>query len=396
MRGTVRRLLSRCCAAALVVLSAGAAAGQDSPGTVLIYSYGDQGPTSVTAFALEGDIGKGLLEKCIDYNSETNLKALFNWERENQLLGKEDDQQLVDNVADAIGARYVLAITVLTNPDGQISSAAWLFDRTTGTRVAERRSTAASGEAALLGAESLAAGLLEDLSKLFKNRCVEHWSGTVTYRYRHEGAEKKTNTFRGGDGGTNVSTTTQSWWTESLVEVFAQSGEVADGSKRTVARVVHAYGHHDDYRKTDEEAVWCRPRGAASHWERLKQEAASTYDERGKQAATVPLGIQVDERKGTFSLSVQYPALTTRWERNERSTRFQCGGEGKPQAETTNGAGSPQSEAWAEAGVLEVRGEMSPGDPDFLAGKQTSGDLATGQTTLTWNLHRVKPKGRSK
>ena len=394
--GAARRLLLFYCAAALVALSAGASAGQDSPGTVMIHSYGDKGPASVVAFGLEGDIGKGLLEKCIDYNSESNVKALLEWEKAGQLLGKEDNQQLLENVVDLFGVRYVLAITVLTNPDGQVSSAVWLFDRMKGERVAERRSTAATAEAALEGTESLAAGILEDISALFKNRCVEHWSGTVTSHYLHKGAEKKTNTFRGGDGGTNISTTTQSWRTEDIVEVFAQAGTAADGSQQTVARVVHAYGHHEDYTKTDQEAVWCRPRGAASHWERLNRKATSSFDERGKQSATVPLHILVDERKGTFSLSVQYPALTTRWERNESSTRFQCGGDSQPQTETTNGEGSPQSESYTEAGIMGVRGEIDPGNPGLLIGSQTSGDPETGQTTLKWNLHRIKTRNRSK
>jgi hypothetical protein len=61
-----------------------------------------------------------------------------------------------------------------------------------------------------------------------------------------------------------------------------------------------------------------------------------------------------------------------------------------------NGPGGPISEAYAQVGSDQVEGRLDPQKPDTLAGKDVSGDLASGRMRVEWSLKFVTPKSSRK
>jgi len=43
----------------------------------------------------------------------------------------------------------------------------------------------------------------------------------------------------------------------------------------------------------------------------------------------------------------------------------------------------------------DIEGKVDPKNPDTLAGTLTIGNADVGIQTVTWNLRRVRPKGRN-
>jgi hypothetical protein len=175
-----------------------------------------------------------------------------------------------------------------------------------------------------------------------------------------------------------------------LIEVLLQS-EGAEDLRQTKARVVHRYVHRDEHIVTESIAARCRPRGANPFWKIVSNKESTIGDEQGETSSVETVWVNVDRSNGSYTISVKHPVLVTKTHGEITGTGVSCF-EATPTSEISNGGGSPESSAYREAQILEIRGEGSPKDLDFLAGKTTTGDPETGEFTLTWNLKLVRPK----
>ena len=219
------------------------------------------------------------------------------------------------------------------------------------------------------------------------------WAGTITIAYEQETADKGTKFDRGGGNAKDITTNmSQSSRTEDVVEAMLQPVTPSlEGTTKPMGRVAHRYHHHDEYVRNQNLTVLCRAPGQNSRWRATSAMNSTVMDERGEATQSLPVFVYVDGATGKYTISVDYPALTTKW--REDRTNAPAGGCENPQpsSEGKEGKTSPMSEAFAQSGISEVSGQVDPKDPDKLSGEKITGELEVGRTTEKWNLHRVQP-----
>jgi hypothetical protein len=365
---------------------------QNNVRRMFVYSYGDKAVAELIADSLLGEIGKGLHDQypCVEHTSEADVRDLLKWMKLGELLGNDPDQTALENIANMIGARYVMVIVALTQPDGKISSSVKVIDRQTGQTLASGQEPSTDGESALENTIRLAKQILQDLSSVFKGRCEPYWAGTITSSIKYQSQETKSEKFPAGSGKMNTRTYVSSWRTEDVIEARLQS-EGAEDLKQMKARVVHRYIHQDQHIVTEESFLWCRPRGANPFWKTVSNKESNTGDEQGETNSIETVWVNVDKSNGSYAISVKHPVLITKTHGETTATGVSCF-DAKPTSKISTGEGSPESSAYREAGIVEIRGEADPKSLDILSGKKTTGNPTDGELTLTWNLRLVKPK----
>jgi hypothetical protein len=223
-------------------------------------------------------------------------------------------------------------------------------------------------------------------------QCGAFWIGTITNKYKQRSEPvDKTTTSKGGDGIPNTTTRTSDWWTEVTLEAIIQPSSGGDTQQLT-ARVTRTYERHwHDTTKTDE-AQWCRPPHAKSHWERFANTDTNNQDESGSITTLEPVRVNIYSN-GAFEISLTYPAVVTRTHVERTATFVGCSG-AAPKSNVEDSQGSPVSEAFTTSNVLKITGAFDPKTPNVLVGKRSEGYLSNGETTTAWDLRLIKPKTR--
>lgn len=334
---------------------------------------------------------------CVDTMSDSDVAALIGWERWKELLGTEREGQTLDErlkqIAGGMGGRYTAVFTATALPNGQIVISAIIYDNLTGKMVANRLEQSGGGKDKLQTAESVAKNLLADLSGILKNKCDAHWTGTVSFAYKQEKADNRTLFERGGGNAKDITTNvTESTRTANIVEAVLQPmTEGFEGTKKTMARVVHKFEYHDEYLRKQTLSVTCRAPGQNMRWRQTNASDSNITDEKGEKTAIMTVWVNVYNDSGKFEISVDYPALTTRW--HNESKNAPAGGCQNPEPGIVilDGEVSPYSSGFVESGRIEISGQIDPKKPDVLTGSKIEGDLENGQTTIKWNLRLVNP-----
>lgn len=377
----------------MMILLGGMAAAQNTAPSTFSYSYGKGSQAAKDiAYHLESSIEGKLLKQfpCVDQMDMGGVIALLDLERQKELLGAEPNNDTLKNIGASLGADYIIVVRVTTLPNGQMYINVVVLDSRTARQVANRDGHPASGDAAVDLMETIAEQILTDMAGLLKGKCTPHWSGTVTFKFRYETLEDKTETFPGGDKSVNTRAYHSSWLTENYIEALLSAKGGADQNE-TKARVVHRYTHRDEHIVNENEAAWCRPKGANSFWKRLSNRESDIGDEQGEATSTETVWVTIDEVNGTYKISVKYPAVKTTSRREITATGVSCF-DSKPSSAIADAEGSPESSAYVIDGTKEVRGVLDPKNPDVLSGTTTTGDKTSGIHTVTWNLRLVKPK----
>ncbi len=203
-------IFSKVFAVFLLLFSVGIALAQDAGSTVFIYNNAPpKTQAKVVADFLGEQIGKGLLKQypCVDSMDDASLRALIGWERMGQILGAEPNDETLQNLAGAHGARYIIIVTATTLSNGQTSVSARVMDSLTGRVIANRMETGADPEAALDNAASVAKSIMQDLSGVFKNQCEPHWTGTITYTHLKQTSKTESWTGYSADAHINANIT---------------------------------------------------------------------------------------------------------------------------------------------------------------------------------------------
>ena len=334
---------------------------------------------------------------CVDQLSDSDLAALIGLERMKELLGTEREGETLDErlkeIAGAVGARYAVRFTATTLPNGQMVISAVMFDTLTGKMVANRLEQSENGKNKLDTADSVAKSLLQDISNILKNKCEPHWTGTISFSYKQEKADSRTLFERGGGNAKDItSNVTESTRTANIVEAVLQPmTQGFEGTKKTMARVVHRYESHNEYIRKQTLSVTCRAPGQNTRWRETTAENSEITDERGEKTATMPVWVYVNQTTGKYEISVEYPALTTRWHTENKNAPAGGCQNPEPGIMILDGEESPISQAYIAAGSTKISGQIDLKNPDVLSGSEVTGDLENGQTTIKWNLRLVKP-----
>ena len=378
----------------LLMFSAAALQAQGKGASVMIYAHGKAGTDAEAVSHLISQlIGQGMLDKfpCIDQFDDASLAALLGWERARELLGQEPNPELMQSVAGAVGARYVVSVSATTLPNGQTSATVSVMDSQTGKTLSRADFPPTEANNAVDAADQLVKKVMQDLANIFKNQCEPHWTGTISYSFKYQKSERKTTEGIPGAMESNVTVNTSSSdEMEDFVEAFLQPMSLGAEDSKIMSRVVHRYTRRYELTQTRSGDIICRPKNANSYKSQSSGSSTELIDERGQNVQTMTVYLYVG-KSGKYEISVNYPSLIT--ERNEsRSGNQSACGSSKPFSESNSSQGSPESDAYTQSGSFKVSGEIDPKNPDVLSGKKVTGDLENGQFTIAWNLRLVKPK----
>jgi hypothetical protein len=173
--------------------------------------------TKMFADYFEGEVGKMLQEKypCAQAIPASGVGTVLDWNRQRELMGADLDPADMQAIAGAVGAKYLISLTVSEFGAGQVSLNASMMDTTTTQVQAKTGSVSGGGEAALDAVEALAKQFVDSLSSLSqfsKEKCnpTNRLAGTVTYHLVDHHNDKTEGTAVGLTTGTKVVTSTTS------------------------------------------------------------------------------------------------------------------------------------------------------------------------------------------
>lgn len=374
----------------LLIFLAGAAAAQGTGSSVFIYNNAlPKTQAKVVADFLADQIGKGLLKQypCVDWLDDASLRALVGWERMAQILGAEPNDEMLQNLAGAHGARYIVIVSATTLPNGQTSVSVKVLDSRTGRVIANRTETGADPEAALDNAASVAKSIMQDLSDVFKNQCEPHWKGTITYTRQKQISKTETRVGSSArpDVKPNTMTTTKSENLLETVEILLQPMTLGFSGDTTYTRVVQKYKYYAETIRDESGTMACREPGRNSFMKEVSGDEKVISDYSGQNTVTHSVNVSVAPNTGKYRVSTKNIEKIITTEKYERSGNI-MGCKPIPFSSIREGEGV------AGVGYIELEGEVDPENPDFLSGKKVEGDLENGLETWTWSLHFVKPK----
>jgi hypothetical protein len=362
----------------LLSLSAAAVLAQGTGDSVFIINQTTTNNSAgVVADYVAGEIGEGLQNQfpCVDYSSPEDVKAVLDAARDKQLLTGELSQEQLANIAGAIGARYVMLVSVTVLPNGQTVVTARLLDTKTARTIANESETAANAEAAFDNAESVAKKLMQRFSDIFKNRCEPHWTGSITQTRLIQMSETQNYKTSSDTKSKNLSAT---------ANIVLQPMTLGfSGRSATQARVTQNYRYLEEFISKQAAEIPCREPGRNTYYKKVTGEFKKVQLENGTGANVVTIFIRFfDDGRYTIYASGFKPVKTTI--RNETSNNpADC----RPVPTST----ANENEGSKNFVYINLEGQVDPKKPDVLTGKKVEGDLKTEQQTWTWNLRLVNP-----
>lgn len=331
----------------------------------------------VVADYLGGEIGEALQNQfpCVDYSSPEDVKAVLDAMRDRQFLTGELSQEQLAAIGGAIGARYVVLVSVTVLPNGQTSVNARLLNTKTATTIANESETAANAEAAFETAESLTKKLMQSFAKIFKNKCEPHWTGNITHTREIQMSETQTHKTSSDTKSKNLSAT---------ANISLQPMTLGfSGKTSSQARVTQNYNYTEEFVSKQSAEIPCREPGRNTYNKKVNGEFKKTQTETGSGADVVTVFIRFfDDGRYTIYASGFKPIKTT--VKNETNNNpAEC--RPNPTSFTNEIEGSKNFV------YINLEGQINPKKPDVLTGKKVEGDLQTGQQIWTWSLRLINP-----
>lgn len=379
------KLSSALLLAAILTLSAFAQGSGDS--VFIINQTTTNNAAGVVADYLAGEIGEGIQNQfpCVDYSSPEDVKAVLDAARDKQLLTGELSQEQLADLAGAVGARYVVLVSVTVLPNGQTTVSARLLDTKTTNKIADESETAANAEAAFDNAESVAKKLMNAFSKIFKNRCEPHWTGSITYTKLIQMATKTENPEGVNTKGRTVTVSeTKSKNLSATANIVLQPMTLGfSGRSSTQARVTQNYRYLEEYTENQAGEIPCREPGRNTYYKKVTGNTKITQTDNGSETYVVTVFITFyDDGSYTIRATGKTIKVTGKIERsgNEAGCR-------PIQFSSTRETSRDDGFYY-----IDLKGQVDPKNPNLLTGQKVEGDIETGQSTWTWSLRLVQPK----
>ena len=380
-------------------LFAGHITAQSAPPSIFVYES-SQGGTKADAAAssLEMQIFDGLFKKypCMDLADKQGIAAMLGYERMLELLGvAEPNEELLRELGGAVGARYVVKITATQLPNGTVYLQVLVLDTVTGKAVARRDAPPATDQTINSAIETLKAQALGDMANFLQGKCDEHWTGHISYAYSFDESSSK-----GGEGTPGSSAVAQTKFTESTTAtdtLYVMLRAMTLGStdpSRPKAQFTREFEYHHTSSMETRGQVRCRPRGANSYLRTSTERRTEKMDETGNAKGTLTVSVFVRET-GEYQIRlIDRPDIPTKWTREDFEQRPGGCEDPPPMIATSTGEDSVFAGPYKRAGA-DIAGKVDPKNPDILAGTLKLGNKDVGIETVTWNLRRVRPKGRN-
>lgn len=383
------------------VLFAGGITAQSTPPSIFAYESSRGGPKAdAAASVLEMRIFDGLFRKypCMDMMDKQAISAMVGYERMLQLLGvAEPNEELLRELGGAIGARYVVNVSATQLPNGTVYMQVMVLDSTTARAVVRRDAPPVTDKTVNSAIETLMAQVLADMSSFLQGKCDEHWNGSISFIYKFSESNSKT-----GDGSPSIAdyAKAQTKFADSTTasdEIYVMLRPMTlggSGPSRPKAQVTRAFEYHHTSSMETTMQVRCRPRGANSYLRPTTERRNEKMDETGQAKVVLTVSIYVKEN-GEYQIRLEdQPELKTKWTREDLEQRPGGCEDPSPMTATSSGENSVFASGYMKAGS-EITGTVDPKKPDILAGTLTVGNKDVGIETITWNLRRVRPKGRN-
>lgn len=232
-------------------------------------------------------------------------------------------------------------------------------------------------------AEKKAAAALDATRQAYA-KCGEFWVGRITRRtIRSEEPSTSTVTkMVAGDPSTEIVSKESS--REELIQIDILPDPPLPGETSPITSVVRRFVDHDYKRIITEGVMVCRGKGIPTHKERIRNEYLNRSDNEG--SATTNEVVLIDFNNEGYSIRTWFPKITIMGRSEIRRTNVWCP-TSKPDTVTVN-----ESSKTLPIGDIWITGRVNPKSPDILKGSETTGDLKTSLTTLTWELRRIKGK----
>ncbi len=378
-------MIKVCFLAAFLILLSGSV--QASPQKLKIFVFGKSNSKTAEAIEnyLKNKVSQLLMDQypCAGNLTDDDAAALLGWARERELLGNPDENA-ISNVANALGAQYVVSINVIQVNSTITISANGLDDRR-GKAVSKQAATAHSEDEALDAADSLAEKFVSDFINSMPDCYVNEWVGTITYRRIFQGNSRDTEDVQFGKRTTEITSKTT---TDADFEVR--------GEKKP-ARAFVKWADQSLKNTTTKQTFKCP--GSTPFEEGKTVTRNMTEVERvtgkaeGKVDAVASVSVIGDEYTISFTVpEIEGGTAVRDW------TLKDSGGCGDPESKNENNSIKYTTPELYE----QAKGKVDRAKPDVLTGSQTvSGSLSLApgaeQTTIiTWNLKFVRAPSTEK
>ena len=382
------------------ILFVGGVIAQSAPPSIFVYESSQGGSKADAAAAsLEMQVFDGLFKKypCMDMMDKQALVAMLEFERMRDLLGVEPNDQLLAQLGGAIGARYVVNVSAIQLPNGTVYMHVVVLDTATATAIVRRDAPPASDQTVNAAIETLKAQVLSDMANLLQGKCDEHWTGSISFIYKYDQSGSKA-----GEGAPSIadyakaktkfadSTTA----TDEIYVLLRPMSLGSAGPSRPKAQVARAFEYHHTSSMETTMQGRCRPRGANSYLRPTTERRSEKMDETGQAKVVLTVSIYVKEN-GEYQIRLEnQPEFKTKWTREDFEQSPGGCEDPAPMTATSTGENSVFASGYMKAGS-DITGKVDPKNPDMLAGTLTIGNADVGIQTVSWNLRRVRPKGRN-
>jgi len=384
---------------ALALVAASALSAQKSP-SVIIQSHSQKGTDAETvAKYLENQIESILLDQypCIDVVADKELGAMADNERQRELLGSGDDNFLT-NMAGAMGAQYVITVTV-TSSGSQTFMSASANNTANGQPINKDAKVTGTDKQALADADALAREFVSGLSAL-TSQCNAHWTGTITYHEKQNASTTTTDHHTGGRGANGQtpesnSTTTTKWTLDDVVEVVLMPMSLGASSvNNPMAKFSHGFRNQNDNLTSSSGTDWCRAPGSNPRLQGYSESnLGESYEAEGEKSWKAPVSITLGS-DGNYEATIRWDDLPLKWKRHTKEPGGFCPAKAGLDATATGEDSRP-------GGEYTLHGKTDPAHSDLLTGHDEQPidatalpDKGSGSISIDWNLKLVKPKSK--
>lgn len=316
---------------------------------------------------------------CVDTMDDQDIRDVLESEREKNLLEGGDPQQVLTDIANLMGASYVMSVSAMPGVDGSTLYTVFVIDPQTGKTIARQTGT---------NAKQIADNIVRQMGSNLADNCKPHWVGEVKYEFTWN--ETKQSTDEGAAHASTRSTkrTKIDTYTakNSIVAKLLppKSGSEASASK-SMARVWMRSSVVSEKKYETIGEVRCRLPGRNPFWGGYNVNYSETVTQIGGGADTLPVYVAIDN-DGFYKITVSSPSGTMLTKVETNRTESSCDSN-KPPA--NDAQSSPEQKISASS--FTVEGKTDAKNRDSLSGSKTMPD---GKTKVTWSLRLVKPKAK--
>lgn len=313
---------------------------------------------------------------CVDIMDDADIRNVLESEREKNLLEGSDPQQVLTDIANLMGASYVMSVSAIPGSGGSTYTA-FVMDPQTGKTIARQTGT---------DPKQMAESIVKQMGSGLTDNCKPHWVGEVKYDFSWNESTTTTDAGAAHASTRNTKRTKTDTYTASntIVATLLPPKPGSDVSAtKAIARVWMRSKIVSEKKQETVGEVYCRPKGGNSGWKGYNLQYSETVTQLGGGADNLPVSISVDN-DGEYRIFVKTPAGTLLSKIETNRTESGCDTDNPPKKDAQS-----MPEQKMDASGFDVTGKTDSKNRDTLNGSKT---LPDGKTKISWNLKLMKPK----